>query len=104
MAKRLVEMNGKEAYEHYVCVVDRRFKKAYRINGGMREVTDPMVRRMLQKEFEDLFNKAHRFSQPMEWQKTRALELRDTCGMGVAAGFMRAHGWTADMAHEVLFD
>ena len=103
MAKKLAEMIGDEPYRHYVLVVERRFKKAYRIGDSISDVKDPIVKAILKAEYEAQYEKARAFAKPMEWQKDRALKLRDTYGMGVAAGFMRAHGWTFDRAHEVLF-
>lgn len=103
MTKRLNEMMGLEPYEHYMNVVHRRFQKGYRLALAAKKVTDPMIRKMMIKQADEIIAKANRFARPMRWQEARALKLRDTYGMGVAAGFMRAHGWTANDAHRVLF-
>ena len=100
--KTLVMMNGYEARTHYDALVRRRWNRAMdhwiHARGAPKS-----IRAVALKEAQAKIDKARAWRAPCGWHIEAAIERREKYGMAAAAGFLAAHGWSAEAAHWILF-
>lgn len=106
MRKRLAEMNGYEAYMHYMHIAEKRWQKADRVHDDLAGL--PMSReahRALKDLADELDRKAKLYQTPgQHWQAQRALSNLDKYGMAAAAGWLRSCNWPVEDAERLLLD
>lgn len=98
----LRQMNPAQAREHYerlaAARVDRAFAEFDHVLTAPRNVRGRLV-----ASARKTVDKAFAWRRPQAWHIDRATKLRETYGIGVAAAFLAAHGWSFDAAHNILF-
>ena len=102
MRLTLKMMNPAQAREHYETLV---WSRHYRAELQFKHAcTAPKaIKARMISMATDALRKADAWAKPQSWQASRAIKLREQYGMGVAAGFLAAHGWDIEDARRVLF-
>ena len=98
----LSQMNPAQARDHYDVLVYKRITRGLDI-WKHAELAPKPIRKEMVREARAKCDKALAWSMPQSWHIDRATKLRETYGIGVAAAFLAAHGWSFDAAHNVLF-
>lgn len=98
----LRQMNPVQAFTHYRDLVDARIYRA-EVQRAHAWTAPKAIRHRVMADANKALDKATLWSTPCSWHVDRATKLRETYGVGVAAAFLRAHGWNMANARSVLF-
>jgi len=99
MKKTLAMMSGIEARQHYHTLKRRRIERATEVCWIAAKTRN----KKLLDFAENALNKAYKLGEPRQmWQLEAARERKERYGVGVAAGYMAANGWSVEAALHTL--